>query len=258
MNHLLDTTGIQNKKLSLNERVQRVCLSDSSVPTVCPSITLLFAVRYIERLKQVKRSTGGVYVKITYWLFCFSPKRYGDVHGNNGCARRLVLVAYIIAAKYIQSNMRAIVDVTDLPPLAKPISSTERRQSQDLTLPGLSTERRLSSAMLLSPLVSPKIPDITDPSQYHYFHGADVSSNLGLPEHDERTTMPSVSFIGLDFNHHIWRMESEFLHFLNGDVKVPNCLRLMEWAHSSWLGLIPLLFLYSPTLKYSTQCGACK
>ncbi|SAM04990.1 hypothetical protein [Absidia glauca] len=161
--------------------------------------------------------------------------RYGDVQGTNGCARRLVLVAYITAAKYIQSNLRVIVDMTDLPPLTKPISPTKRRHSQDLTLPGLFTERRLSSAMLLSPPVSPKIPQLTDPSQYHYFCGANASNNLGFSEHDRKTTMPSLSDICSDLNHPIGRMESEFLHFLNGDLKVPDCLRLMEWAHSSWL-----------------------
>jgi hypothetical protein len=62
----MDTTGMQNKKLTLDETIQRVCLSDSPVPTVCPSITLLFAVRYIERLKLVKRFTGGVGIEMPY------------------------------------------------------------------------------------------------------------------------------------------------------------------------------------------------
>ncbi|CAO3594248.1 unnamed protein product [Absidia cylindrospora] len=189
MDNLLDTTGT-DPSTPLKESIRQSCSRQSPVPTVCPGITLLFAVHYIERLKQ----------------------NYTDIKGTHGCSRRLVLVAYIIAAKYIQSNLKLIVD-TDLPPMKMNSSSSPPKD-----LPG----------MPISPPVSPKVPELTDPTQYHYFQSANKPATTpNQPLND----IPSFSSMCSQFNYRVWRMENEFLHFLNGDLHVPDCLRLIHWSN---------------------------
>ncbi|ORZ10113.1 hypothetical protein BCR42DRAFT_422763 [Absidia repens] len=224
MNHLLDTTSLNQTHLSLEKSIQHYCTKDVAVPTVCPGITLLFAVRYIERLKQ----------------------SYGNVKGTKGCSRRLILVAYIIAAKHIHSNLKFIVD-TSLPPLeneplntvsnlSSPSASTKTAAQpvqQDSSPLTLHPDKLLSTALPISPPVSPKQTELTDPTQYHYFQSiktppsgqASVSSSSTGMKH-----LPSLSSMCSQFNYRVWRMENEFLHFLNGDINVPDCLRLVNWA----------------------------
>jgi hypothetical protein len=55
MNNLLNTTG-DDPTIPLNESIRKCCSSQSPVPTVCSGVTLLFAVQYIDRLKQVSEN----------------------------------------------------------------------------------------------------------------------------------------------------------------------------------------------------------
>ncbi|ORZ24231.1 hypothetical protein BCR42DRAFT_87524 [Absidia repens] len=192
MDNLLDTTGT-DPTIPLNESILQSCSGQSPVPTVCPGITLLFAVQYIERLKQ----------------------NYTDIKGAHGCSRRLVLVAYIIAAKYIQSNLKLIAD-TGRPSLKTYSPSSPKH------LPTVPT------AMPISPPVSPKVPELTDPTQYHYFQSANKPTTVSS---QPPNNMPSFSSMCSQFNYRIWRMENEFLHFLDGDLHVPDCLRLIHWSN---------------------------
>ncbi|KAI8338413.1 hypothetical protein BC941DRAFT_469525 [Chlamydoabsidia padenii] len=227
MNHLLDTTGIndQTSNLSLDESIQLYCSRETSVPTVCPGLTLLFAVRYIERLKQ----------------------NYGNIKGTNGCSRRLVLVAYIMAAKYIHSNLKFIID-TNVPTLKNMATSSlstnqqQQQQEQEQKIPTPLPSVALPVSPPLSPLSS-KQAELTDPTQYHYFHPARTTlkphkekppntshySQHTLPS-GQSDSLPSFSSMYSHFNYRIWRMENEFLHFLNEDIDVPDCLGLAEWA----------------------------
>ncbi|KAI7870158.1 hypothetical protein BDF14DRAFT_1775150 [Spinellus fusiger] len=83
---LLDSTTF-NAHHSLTDTLQLYCSRSSSMPTICPAVTLLVAVSYIQRLNQ----------------------RYIELKGTTGCGSRLILVAYIIASKFIHDNLRSIL-----------------------------------------------------------------------------------------------------------------------------------------------------
>lgn len=55
MNNLLDTTC-----MDLNEpfetSLSKFCQNPVSTPTICPSVTLLIAISYVERLNKVKKN----------------------------------------------------------------------------------------------------------------------------------------------------------------------------------------------------------
>lgn len=54
MNNLLNTTNIDSDE-PFEILLQKYCCSSSSIPTLCPSITLLIAISYIERLHRVNQ-----------------------------------------------------------------------------------------------------------------------------------------------------------------------------------------------------------
>lgn len=56
MSHLLRTTGIDPKSCSLDDALRITCRNTAAIPTVCPSFTLLVAIRYIDRLKRASCS----------------------------------------------------------------------------------------------------------------------------------------------------------------------------------------------------------
>ncbi|KAI7879275.1 hypothetical protein K492DRAFT_208409 [Lichtheimia hyalospora FSU 10163] len=88
MKQLLDTTAV-NRDTILEHALDRFCNQQdttNAISTVCPSLTLLIAISYIDRLNQ----------------------NYANFKGTNGCAYRLVVVAYMIAAKYMRANLRII------------------------------------------------------------------------------------------------------------------------------------------------------
>jgi hypothetical protein len=53
MNNLLDTTGM-DKNEPFEVSLQKFCQSPVSTPIICPSLTLLIAISYVERLNKVK------------------------------------------------------------------------------------------------------------------------------------------------------------------------------------------------------------
>ncbi|KAI7903942.1 uncharacterized protein BX663DRAFT_505798 [Cokeromyces recurvatus] len=86
MNNLLDTTGMDpNEPFEIS--LQNFCQNSISIPSICPSITLLVAISYVERLN----------------------KRYRDLKGTPGCGFRIMMVAYIMAAKYIHRCLQLII-----------------------------------------------------------------------------------------------------------------------------------------------------
>ena len=52
MKHLIDSTRIDTT-INLDEALRQSCRSPAALPTVCPSVALLVAMRYIDRLKKV-------------------------------------------------------------------------------------------------------------------------------------------------------------------------------------------------------------
>lgn len=54
MNNLLDTTTMDTTE-PFEVSLQKFCQSPVSTPTICPSVTLLIAISYVERLNKVKK-----------------------------------------------------------------------------------------------------------------------------------------------------------------------------------------------------------
>ena len=118
-----------------------------------------------------------------------------------GCSHRLVVVAYMMATKYIHANLRLIIDVTE---------QQRRRSSVDtLVFSRLSTERstlKKSASAMVSPPASPK------------------SECAQSPPEQQATSKGQRALRAL-------RMEIEFLHFLNYDLTLSDPVGLVEWAH---------------------------
>ncbi|CAO3646728.1 unnamed protein product [Cunninghamella blakesleeana] len=258
-NYLLDSSSMnEEKESSLDDKIRKFCQNDTSIPTVCPSTTLIFAIHYIDKLKQ----------------------KYKDVTGTNGCSKRLILVAFMIASKYIHSNLKIIVDIS-LKKSDNDITSpssilSPKKDNQHLSLPQLPlsppTSPKPITPKIHSTLLKYNNNEITDPLQYHYFKSSSSSSssasslpsspklntmllpptspqsiittlppnikdiktmmdddpnNNDIHPHHHNNTLPSLSS---QLNYRIWRMEMEFLHFLNNNIKIFNCIRLIEWA----------------------------
>ncbi|KAG0798748.1 hypothetical protein G6F22_003912 [Rhizopus arrhizus] len=86
MNNLLNTTNIDSDE-PFEILLQKYCSSSSSIPTLCPSITLLIAISYIERLHRKHR----------------------NLRGTAGCGSRMIFIAYNLAAKYIYECLKLII-----------------------------------------------------------------------------------------------------------------------------------------------------
>ncbi|CAO3660292.1 unnamed protein product [Rhizopus stolonifer] len=170
MNNLLDATLILPEK-SLNEALVEFCKKENAVESVCPSVCLLIAIDYVGRLKQ----------------------RYNNIKGTKGCGRRLVLVAYMMASKYVHANLKSIINTTTtnviLPPLREQI--------------------------LPSPPTSPTFYSNSNPLNYHYFKSPKESN-----QPPSRQTTP------------ISRMEMEFLFFLDFDLSLNDTIQLTRWAQN--------------------------
>ncbi|KAI9302981.1 hypothetical protein BJ944DRAFT_269098 [Cunninghamella echinulata] len=98
MQNLLSTTAI--KQTTLENALITFCKNKASTPTPCSSVTLLIAISYIEKLK----------------------KKYGTIKGTVGCGSRLITIAYLIAAKFLHSNLKLIIHVPTSPPPSPPTS----------------------------------------------------------------------------------------------------------------------------------------
>ncbi|KAI7901182.1 uncharacterized protein BX663DRAFT_487763 [Cokeromyces recurvatus] len=195
INNLLNST-LLCPDMPFDEALRQFCRNNIPTQSVSPSITLLIAIGYIERLKQ----------------------RYHHIKGTAGCGQRLVLVAYMMAAKYMHVNLRSIIDTTTT---STPTTSTttlisaERSTIKDtLTTQLPPIIPPTTNHLPPSPPTSPKSFSQSDPFKYHYFQ----SSN----QKESKTTQ--------ERQFQILRMELEFLHFLNYDLSLTDTLKLIHWA----------------------------
>ncbi|KAI8065454.1 hypothetical protein BC940DRAFT_304141 [Gongronella butleri] len=249
LQHLLDTTGIQGTT-SIDQAVHQFCQQSAAFPVACPSMTLLIAMHYIDRLK----------------------KKYQATQGTPGCSRRLILVAYILATKYIHANLSLIVRSSSAPAASLPrvhapraktsISSPAPEASMVAKTPGNAHDGKES---LASPPVSPRQHELTDPLQYHFFKAKkqqdttvplpvsppastspaqftkstssspDASSSSSSASSSSTSAAPPSTSLDLaalcsHFNYRVWRMESEFVQFLDSNLHVSQPHLLLNWA----------------------------
>ncbi|ORX52018.1 hypothetical protein DM01DRAFT_1384268 [Hesseltinella vesiculosa] len=178
IHHLLDSTGLPTQDTSTDQVIESFCKRSSAFPVVSPSITLLIAMQYIDRLKM----------------------KYKAVHGTPGCSRRMILVAYVLATKFLHASLSSIVCSQASPYAAQP---------KDLP----------------SPPVSPKYQqELTNPNQYHYFKKTSKDN--------DKTAQTELSDLCSHFNYRMWRMENEFVQFLDNDLQVRQPKVLLAWSDS--------------------------
>ncbi|KAF7722430.1 hypothetical protein EC973_003132 [Apophysomyces ossiformis] len=222
MTNLLNTTGLYEQR-PLDQALKQFCRNPVAVPTVCPSVTLLVAVSYIERLKQ----------------------KYTNIKGTQGCGYRLITVAYMMAAKFLQSNLRSIINTTApsySPPASPPSAPLPPPQLSPISA-RLSSERSTLKQKIILPLPEPSVQPISPPtspkslSDYHFF--PEKKNNDNTNTNNNNNTPPS------NRNYGVMRMELEFLHFLNYDLGLNDATRLVRWAHQ---------FLEEPVTE--TYCSA--
>lgn len=146
------------------------------MPVACPTTTMMVAMSYIQRLKR----------------------KYSTVKGARGCSQRLLLVAYMISAKYIHACLRTIVDYSQHLEEVKQISAAEEpvKPTVQASSPPMPTAQSLGSA---------KQPD----------------SPPASPPMSSTKSQPTAA--------QLYRMELEFLHFLDYDLLVPNPCALIDW-----------------------------
>ncbi|KAI8082031.1 hypothetical protein BDF21DRAFT_416974, partial [Thamnidium elegans] len=157
MTNLLDTTLLCPEK-PFDEALKQFCRNNIPTHSVSPSITLLIAIGYIERLKQ----------------------KYTNIKGTTGCGHRLIMVAYMMAAKFMHVNLRSIIDITttnttapsspayspnNLARTSAERSTINNNNTKKYTLPPIISK----SEQLPSPPTSPKAYSDSDPLNYHYF-----------------------------------------------------------------------------------------
>ncbi|KAG2208216.1 hypothetical protein INT47_006071 [Mucor saturninus] len=213
MTNLLDTTLLCPDK-PFDEALKQFCRNNIPTHSVSPSITLLIAIGYIERLKQ----------------------RYANIKGTTGCGHRLIMVAYMMAAKFMHVNLKSIINVQSstetatAPPTTETVTATEttttaRTSAERSTISYTQTLPPIipKNDQLPSPPTSPKAYSNSDPLNYHYFQSPSKKSTY---------TTPTVNINHKERHFQILRMELEFLHFLNYDLSLTDTLKLIHWAQN--------------------------
>ncbi|KAG2183710.1 hypothetical protein INT43_006721 [Umbelopsis isabellina] len=174
IDNLLVTTGIKNCN-DLDEAIVKTCANQSAMPVACPTTTMMVAMSYIQRLRR----------------------KYSNVKGARGCSQRLLLVAYMISAKYIHACLRTIVDYSNYKE-TEPVKQQQIKPEDHVQSPPPPPAASLSFGCVKQPDSPPASPPLTN-------------------------TKPQPTAAQL------YRMELEFLHFLDYDLLVPNPCALLDW-----------------------------
>ncbi|KAI8341957.1 hypothetical protein BC941DRAFT_414983 [Chlamydoabsidia padenii] len=186
MQNLLSTTAINEP--NLEQALISFCQNKASTPTPCPNVTLLIAIGYIQRLN----------------------KKYDSIKGTVGCGSRLITIAYLMAAKYLQSNLRLII---------RSQPSTTRTKTEETFVPSP-----------VSPPTSPSMataPNQTPPA-------AITPTTPPLTPFASLSSQPSDTLLSSTNERYlrIMRLELEFLRFLDYDLSTRDPATLICWAHS--------------------------
>jgi hypothetical protein len=181
INNLLTTTAIKGVT-DLDAAIMKTCANRSAMPVACPTTTMMVAICYIQRLKR----------------------KYQNVKGARGCSQRLLLVAYMISAKYIHACLRTIVD------------SSQHRQAEPQQIKESVSVLAMPSTTVVEP-VSPQAPKAVPVLG----SARPDSPPASPPMTSTKPPQPTAA--------QLYRMELEFLHFLDYDLLVPNPCALIDW-----------------------------
>ncbi|GAA5797339.1 hypothetical protein HPULCUR_002721 [Helicostylum pulchrum] len=164
--------------------------------------------------------------------------KYTNIKGTTGCGHRLIMVAYMMAAKFMHVNLRSIIDTSSTTTApSSPAASLPNNNNNNLartsaerstihtnkyTLPPIISK---SNEQLPSPPTSPKAYSDSDPLNYHYFQSPRKNSI-------NNNNTPLQPLVQNERHFQILRMELEFLHFLNYDLSLTDTLKWIHWAQS--------------------------
>ncbi|KAG2178543.1 hypothetical protein INT44_001696 [Umbelopsis vinacea] len=180
INNLLTTTAIKGVT-DLDAAIVKTCANRSAMPVACPTTTMMVAICYIQRLKR----------------------KYHNVKGARGCSQRLLLVAYMISAKYIHACLRTIVD------------SSEHQQAEPQQM------KEPVSVSIMPSVVEPVSPQAPKAVPVLGSAREPDSPPASPPMASAKPPQPTAA--------QLYRMELEFLHFLDYDLLVPNPCALIDW-----------------------------
>ncbi|KAI8889841.1 hypothetical protein K501DRAFT_238121 [Backusella circina FSU 941] len=171
MSNLLDTTSI-DKNIPLDEALKKFVSNPAPTPTVCSTLTLLIAISYVERLN----------------------KQYKNLKGTAGCGSRMIMIAYIMASKYIHQCLSLIIYANDR------VSTKVEKVEAPITPPTSPHQHKCSIPFLISPTNT-------------------TTATPKKAEDDEK-------------NQRIAKMEQEFLYFLHYDLSIQDPSLFIKWAQS--------------------------
>ncbi|RUP49528.1 hypothetical protein BC936DRAFT_142318 [Jimgerdemannia flammicorona] len=248
----VNKTALNFGDLPLETAIVMSCVSRSAVPIVCPTVTLVMAMGYIDRLR----------------------KKHPAAVAQSGSTQRLFLMAYIIAAKYIHSTLGTVIATSSLPrnlnfPSSSPLPPTSiniprnesflpRQQptpSSPPTTPTRSDHPQLrftikiplasSRSHHLPPLVTKIMPQsnqqapdsppttptyVQTPSSPLPQPQPRPAQYLHTPSHILTSTTPYfATLLPRTTPQELTRMELEFLHFLDYDLAVHSDVELRGW-----------------------------
>ncbi|KAI9363773.1 hypothetical protein BD770DRAFT_407334 [Pilaira anomala] len=216
MSNLLDATSMDTKE-PFEIAIQNFCQSFISTPTICPSVTLLIAISYVERLN----------------------KRYRDLKGTPGCGSRMIMVAYIMASKYIHDCLRLVIYTSSRKPspiLASmanlPIIPVQLIQNTSPTTPSSTTSKKVTD-IITNNSTEITTENSTETKNTTTTTTTTTTNTMEISENKTNST-DTIAALSKDKerNMRIARMEQEFLFFLNYDLSVQDPLLLVKWAQS--------------------------
>ncbi|KAL1920638.1 uncharacterized protein VTP21DRAFT_1015 [Calcarisporiella thermophila] len=185
---------IMRRVTSVEDAIAMSTERDSAFPVLCPSTTLALAIIYLNSLK----------------------KRYPKAHGAKGCSCNLFLIAYLMAAKYLQSCIRGS--------LAQP----QLRKSRTISSKNLTeNSQRVRQHPYLHALIQAK-SQAQSQQQYLMAFGRKSTACLAA-------LLPGITTIS-----RLERMETEFLGFLKNNLTIPKTDVIVETLEQ-FVGLVQVV-----------------
>lgn len=161
----------------------------------------------------------------------FLFKRYRDLKGTAGCASRMIMVAFIMATKYIHDSLRLIIYTNSRKPFSvdRPITPPASPKIYLATTPVVNATRHMSTTTITTHTGNVKASSLNSDSKPPLNLNTDDTI---VHEKDEFLAQQTEPSKGEDRNLRIARMEQEFLFFLNYDLSVQDPSLLVRWAQS--------------------------
>ncbi|KAI8084627.1 uncharacterized protein BX664DRAFT_169766 [Halteromyces radiatus] len=250
---VMDRTVMHHPSASVCDAIKLYCMNKSSIPVVCPATTMICALYYLQRFKQ------------KFNIFSYSYQ----------VGQRLVLVAYLVAAKYIHANLKSTVTYESS--LSHPSNKNNNRQrplhhprvipwelswnSSSLSSTSEKLQSSYSSDQPMPPtianIITPDNPSSSSSSSTSYHDTNSDNKNNEDERASEEDAAQLLGKMGPSWSINLSTaqlclMEMEFLYFLDYQLELGPSSPLQLW---SWLDSIldSYCHRYHVTLKNNMQ-----